>query len=72
MVNFLTLKTIIMNNQKWKGRWKEIKGKVKKSYGNLTDDDLIYEEGREEELLGRLQKKTGQSREEVNEWLNSL
>lgn len=61
-----------MDNLKWKGRWKEIKGKVKKQYANLTDDDLKYEEGREQELIGKLEKKTGKSKEEVNNWLNNL
>lgn len=61
-----------MNKLKWKGRWNEIKGKVKQAYGDLTDDDLKYAEGKEEELLGKLQKKTGKNKEEVEAWLNSL
>lgn len=61
-----------MNKLKWKGRWNEIKGKVKQAYGDLTDDDLTYAEGKEEELLGKLQKKTGKNKEEVEAWLNSL
>lgn len=61
-----------MDKLKWKGRWNEIKGKVKKEYADLTDNDLKYEEGQEEEMLGRLQKKTGKSREELNTWLNKL
>jgi uncharacterized protein YjbJ (UPF0337 family) len=55
-----------------KGNWNEIKGKAKQSYANLTDDDLMYEEGKDDELLGRLQKKTGKTREEVVGWLKSL
>jgi len=61
-----------MSKLKWKGRWNEIKGKIKKSYGDITNDDLTYEEGKEDEMLGKLQKKTGKSKEEVNDWLNSL
>lgn len=61
-----------MNNLKWKGRWNEIKGKVKQASSILTDDDLKYEEGKEEELLGKLQQKLGKSKEEVENWLNSL
>lgn len=61
-----------MSDLKWKGRWNEIKGKVKKAYGNITDDDLKYEEGKEQELLGRLQKKTGKNIDEVQNWLNEL
>lgn len=61
-----------MSEMKWKGRWNEIKGKVKQTYGNLTDDDLIYEEGKEDELVGRIQQKTGQAKEKVENFLNSL
>ncbi|HLQ99085.1 MAG TPA: CsbD family protein [Sphingobacterium sp.] len=61
-----------MSNLKWKGRWNEVKGKVKQAYGELTDDDLTYAEGKEDELLGRLQEKTGKSKEDVENWLNSL
>jgi len=55
-----------------KGRWNELKGKVKQAYGDLTDDDLKYEEGKEEELLGRLQTKTGRARQDLVKWINSL
>lgn len=61
-----------MGDIKWQGRWNEIKGKVKQEYGDLTDDDLTYEEGKDDELLGRIQKKTGKARDEVVNWLNSL
>ncbi|QNL49977.1 CsbD family protein [Olivibacter sp. SDN3] len=61
-----------MSNLKLKGIWNEVKGKAKQSYADLTDDDLLYEEGKEDELIGRLQKKTGKTRDEVVDWLNSL
>jgi len=61
-----------MDKLEIKGKWNEIKGKVKQAYGDLTDDDLTYEEGKDDELLGRLQKKTGKSRDEVVKWLQSL
>ncbi len=61
-----------MNKLTWKGRWNEVKGKVKQQYADLTDDDLLYAEGKEDELLGRLQKKTGKTKEEVEDWLNNL
>ena len=61
-----------MDELEIKGRWNEIKGKIKKAYGDLTADDLTYEEGKDDELLGRLQKKTGKSRDEVVKWLRSL
>ena len=48
-----------------KGSWNEIKGKLKQKYAELTDDDLTFAEGKEEELLGRLQQRLGKSKEEV-------
>lgn len=50
---------------KVKGNWKILKGKFKKQYADLTDDDLLYEEGLEDELLGRLQRRLGRTREEL-------
>lgn len=55
-----------------KGNWNEIKGKVKQKYADLTDDDLLYEEGKDDELLGRIQKKVGKTKEEVKSWIESL
>lgn len=55
-----------------KGNWNEQKGKLKQKYANLTDDDLMYAEGKEEELLGRLQKKLGKSKEEVEKLMLEL
>lgn len=55
-----------------KGHWNEMKGKAKQQYANLTDDDLLYEEGKEDELLGRLQKKTGKTKDEVKHWIDTL
>ena len=46
---------------KIKGNWKQLKGKLKQQYGELTDDDLIYTEGKEDELIGRIQEKTGKA-----------
>jgi uncharacterized protein YjbJ (UPF0337 family) len=60
-----------MDNLIVKGTWNTLKGKLKQAYGNLTDDDLKYEEGKEEELLGRLQKKTGKTKDELKRWFNS-
>ncbi len=76
MINTVLLITnerrIIMSDLTWKGRWNEIKGKVKQQYADLTDDDLMYAEGKEDELVGKLQKKTGKTQDEVNTWLNDL
>ena len=59
-----------MNTDTIKGNWNVTKGKLKQRYAQLTDNDLTYIEGQEDELLGRLQKKTGQSREELEKFLN--
>jgi uncharacterized protein YjbJ (UPF0337 family) len=52
-------------NLQIRGSWNELKGKLKQKYGQLTDDDLAFGEGKEDELLGRLQKKLGKSKEEL-------
>ncbi|KYG80756.1 CsbD family protein [Roseivirga echinicomitans] len=57
---------------KIKGNWNQLKGKVKQKYGSLTDDDLTYAEGQEDELLGRIQEKTGESKEAVKKFIDSL
>ena len=56
----------------FKGNWNEIKGKLKQKYGQLTDDDLTFSEGKDEELLGRLQKRLGQSKEDIRKTIASL
>jgi len=60
-----------MNKLQIKGTWDQVKGRLKQTYGSLTDDDLIYVEGKEDELVGRLKVKLGKSEEEVREVLNS-
>jgi len=66
----LNPKSVFMDNLELKGNWNVFKGKLKQTYGDLTDDDLKYEEGKEEELWGRLQNKTGRTREQLTRWLN--
>jgi uncharacterized protein YjbJ (UPF0337 family) len=61
-----------MDRLQFKGSWNEIKGKLKQQYGNLTDDDLVFAEGKEDELLGRLQKKLGKSKEEVRQLIGKF
>ena len=61
-----------MDKLEIKGNWNEIKGKLKQKYANLTDNDLTYTEGQTDELLGKLQKKTGKSREELIKEIKSL
>jgi len=61
-----------MSDLKIRGTWNELKGKIKQAYGDLTDDDLVREEGKDDELLGKMQKKTGKGRDELVKWLNDL
>jgi uncharacterized protein YjbJ (UPF0337 family) len=58
-------RNVNMNKLQFKGSWNEVKGKLKQKYAQLTDDDLTYAEGKDEELVGKLQKKLGKSAEEV-------
>jgi uncharacterized protein YjbJ (UPF0337 family) len=61
-----------MDKLEIKGGWNELKGKIKQAYGDLTDDDLTREEGKDDELLGKLQQKTGKGRDELVKWINEL
>ncbi|MDY0076550.1 MAG: CsbD family protein [Bacteroidales bacterium] len=61
-----------MNKLIAKGNWNVAKGILKQKYANLTDDDLTYVEGKEDELLGRLQKKTGRTKEELKDEINRI
>lgn len=61
-----------MSNWKLKGNWNEIKGKLKQEYGTLTDNDLAYQEGKEDELLGNLQKKLGKTKDQLKSYIDSL
>ena len=57
---------------KLKGNWNIVKGKLKQEYADLTDDDLQYVEGKEDELLGRIQKRTGRTKDEVKNFIDNL
>ncbi len=61
-----------MDNLRLKGEWSEVKGRIKQAYGDLTDDDLTYVEGKHDELLGRLQKKLGKSKDEICAFIESI
>ncbi len=61
-----------MTKLELKGTWNEAKGKLKQKYADLTDDDLTFAEGKEDELLGRLQKKLGRSKEDVRKEIEAL
>jgi uncharacterized protein YjbJ (UPF0337 family) len=57
---------------KAKGDWNVLKGKLKQKFGNLTDDDLIFIQGKEEELIGRIQQKLGKTKQEIRDLLSKL
>ena len=61
-----------MTKLELKGTWNEMKGKLKQKYAQLTDDDLLFEEGKEEEVIGRIQKKTGESKENIRDFISRL
>jgi uncharacterized protein YjbJ (UPF0337 family) len=60
------------NQTSLKGNWNIVKGKLKEAYGNLTDDDLMYEEGKEDELYGRIQHRIGKGKDEVKRMIDSF
>ena len=66
------LRNIGMNELKVKGTWNEIQGRLKQKYAELTDDDLTFVEGKEDELLGRLQKRIGKSKDELRRELEEV
>jgi len=57
---------------KIKGNWNVLKGTIKQKYSQATDDDLEYQEGQEDELLGRLQILMGKTKDEVKDFIDSL
>ena len=59
-----------MNTTTLKGNWNVAKGKLKQKFADLTDDDLRFEEGKEDELIGRIQQRTGKAREEVEKMID--
>lgn len=61
-----------MEKQKMKGNWNEMKGKLKQRFAVLTDNDLMYEEGQRDEMLGKLQIKLGKTKEELTKLMESF
>lgn len=58
------------NSNEIKGTWNELKGKLKQKFADLTDDDLLYEEGKDDEFWGRVQKKLGKTEKEIKSLLD--
>lgn len=61
-----------MDTTELKGKWNEVKGKLKQKYADLTDDDLLFVEGKEDELYGRIQQRVGKTKEEVKKMISDL
>lgn len=57
---------------KLKGNWNQAKGNFKQKWAELTDDELLYEEGKEDELIGRIQEKTGETKENINKFIEKM
>ncbi|MDP3148559.1 MAG: CsbD family protein [Ignavibacteria bacterium] len=55
-----------------KGNWNELAGKLKQKFAELTDDDLLFKEGKDEELWGRLQQKLGKTKEQIRDLIAKL
>jgi len=58
----------MMNQEQFKGSWDQLKGALKKQWGNLTDDDLLQMEGDQDKFNGTIQKRYGDTKEEVSKW----
>jgi len=61
-----------MNTTEVKGNWNEQKGKLKQKFAILTDDDLMFEEGKKDEMLGKLQIKLGKTKDELHTIIDAL
>jgi uncharacterized protein YjbJ (UPF0337 family) len=61
-----------MNTTEVKGTWVEQKGKLKQKFANLTDDDLLFAEGKKDEMLGKLEIKLGKTKEELHKIISAL
>ena len=58
------------NSKEIEGKWNELKGKLKQKFADLTDDDLLYDEGKEDEMWGKLQQKLGKTQKEIKSLLD--
>ncbi len=61
-----------MTKDELEGKWKQVKGKFKQQYGDLTDDDTAYAEGKFDEMLGRMQEKTGKTKQQLRDEIGKL
>lgn len=61
-----------MNKDTFKGKWTQIKGSIKKTWGKLSDDDLEKIKGEKDKLIGLIQKSYGGTKEFIEEKLDEL
>ena len=61
-----------MNKNTLKGQWSQVKGKVKEKWGDLTDDDLTYIDGKRDQLAGRIQERYGMAQDEAERQVNDF
>ena len=61
-----------MNTTELKGNWEEQKGKLKQKFAKLTDNDLLFAEGKKEEMMGKLQIKLGKTKDELHQIISAL
>ena len=61
-----------MTKLQLKGSWNEVKGKLKQKYADLTDDDLTFAEGKDDEMLGRLQQRLGKTKDDLRREFDEL
>jgi uncharacterized protein YjbJ (UPF0337 family) len=61
-----------MNTTEMKGNWDQQKGKLKQKFATLTDNDLLFTEGKKEEMFGRLETKLGKTKEELHKIISGL
>ena len=66
------IRDLVVMNLQLKGNWNEVKGKLKQKYGQLTDDDLMFADGKEDELLGRPQKRLGRTKDELRAEIENM
>jgi uncharacterized protein YjbJ (UPF0337 family) len=59
-----------MDSDKMKGKWNQLKGEIKRKWGQVTDDDLLQAEGNMDILIGTIQQRTGEQRDAIRQWLN--
>jgi uncharacterized protein YjbJ (UPF0337 family) len=61
-----------MGSDKMKGKWNQLKGQIKRKWGQVTDDDLLQAEGNMDVLIGTIQERTGEQRDAIRQWLSRL